>query len=1119
MSSSEDEDYDDKSDDSEDQVKFSKRKSKSSGSHGSGSKKRKSSSKYNSLLDDEAGEEEDEDEERDEIQQLTQMELDAHERVRRRQEAERQMTAEEYAANIEARYRRQAGPSVARAANDDYSDNEGYSDNEEIEAGYGASTEVAQQSLLPSITDPKLFMIKCKPGTEQIMVLSLMNKAMAFDQQGKSLGIMSIIASGTKGYIYLEANHEPAIREAIKGLRNLYQGTLAMVPIKEMTSILTTQIRRMPLEEGQYVRLTRFPYKDDLARVERVINYGEKAVVQFIPRLDLSLLNLTKEERKARKKLRPSQKWFDSVEVKQAGGHIERKKFSSSGDYMDSFEGGFYRNGFAFKEVSVSTAIRTSDINPSLEELTKFRSRLDKKINDLSDDSENDDELLTGKTKGSSQMDVIAELRSIQAKEGPRKDEVPLFAMNDVVVVTSGDLKDLKGRVVEVSGTGPSSTIRVRPLDIQMASNIVTLHPHQIVKYFDIGAHVRVMEGIFCGETGTIVKLKDGENSDMIAVVLADLTSKEIQVRVAHIQESMEVAQGLDSLGGIEYGDLIMISTTDVAMVISVGRDDVETVTSSGAIKRVKPEESRGNRNIQSARTVVNDAENTPIKCGNDVTIIEGKYARQTGTIKHIYRTTLWLHNSKLSANRGIFVARARSCVLSGKRADIQTTSAGYMGSVQNSQDKMIRDFRNRSDEMLGKTVKLIKGQFKGHMGIVVEATDTHVKVEMATRHKKITVERAKVKVVGDRNGAFDGDSTTRESDSSFLKTPVRANQTPLYAAQTPLHTEMTPSHGAMTPARNIWQAGSVSTTPAYDPNASSERGGGYSEWPEPAKDSNWGEAVQSDNSVPAQWGASPVRTNETNSLKDQISKSDFGGWGANASPMQQNSSTMNPSNSPTVGSWEGQKSSNSGWDASAPAAAPSSNKSGSWEPSSFQGSWESSVPNTNAQASSWEVPAPKQPSGWGGASETMNNSPFHQQPTVPGNLSSDNNWQHNTIPQNTNYSSPHPTSGGSFGGEMNPAWVRNGALVVHKSSSVSGTIIESRGTSIKVRFNDGRVVEDNIDSFHPGTPRKGSKVQVFNGEHAGKEGKVRRIDNGDAHLKTGVGNLIVKLHELVEIT
>eukprot|EP00953_Heterococcus_sp_UTEX-ZZ885_P015842 8921-Heterococcus_DN1.PRE.1 len=84
------------------------------------------------------------------------------------------------------------------------------------------------------------------------------------------------------------------------------------------------------------------------------------------------------------------------------------------------------------------------------------------------------------------------------------------------------------------------------------------------------------------------------------------------------------------------------------------------------------------------------------------------------------------------------------SCVLTGKnkRNANQNVAIGYMGTVgQQSKDSIVRDFRNRTDDMLGKTVKLIKGQYKGHLGIVVEATETHVKVEMSTKHKILTVE------------------------------------------------------------------------------------------------------------------------------------------------------------------------------------------------------------------------------------------------------------------------------------------------------------------------------------------------------------------------------------------
>jgi hypothetical protein len=36
------------------------------------------------------------------------------------------------------------------------------------------------------------------------------------------------------------------------------------------------------------------------------------------------------------------------------GGSVERRKFPNSGDYMDWFNGSYYRNGFSFKEVRMS---------------------------------------------------------------------------------------------------------------------------------------------------------------------------------------------------------------------------------------------------------------------------------------------------------------------------------------------------------------------------------------------------------------------------------------------------------------------------------------------------------------------------------------------------------------------------------------------------------------------------------------------------------------------------------------------------------------------------------------------------------------------------------------------
>lgn len=51
----------------------------------------------------------------------------------------------------------------------------------------------------------------------------------------------------------------------------------------------------------------------------------------------------------------------------------------------------------------------------------------------------------------------------------------------------------------------------------------------------------------------------------------------------------------------------------------------------------------------------------------NSVEVVEGQYAGSKGTIKHIDRTTLFLHSRTHTSNAGVFPVRARSVLLAGK--------------------------------------------------------------------------------------------------------------------------------------------------------------------------------------------------------------------------------------------------------------------------------------------------------------------------------------------------------------------------------------------------------------------------------------------------------------------
>lgn len=153
---------------------------------------------------------------------------------------------------------------------------------EDEEGGEMVQNEVAQQSLLPSIQDPRMWVFKCKPGREQHLVVALMNKFMDFNRRGEPLLIKSVVATNSKGFIYVEAEREPHAKDAMNGLRDIMQYSMKLVPIHEMTSVLTLQNKRKPLTVGAWARMKRAGlYKGDLCKVLEILDNGARVRCAF----------------------------------------------------------------------------------------------------------------------------------------------------------------------------------------------------------------------------------------------------------------------------------------------------------------------------------------------------------------------------------------------------------------------------------------------------------------------------------------------------------------------------------------------------------------------------------------------------------------------------------------------------------------------------------------------------------------------------------------------------------------------------------------------------------------------------------------------------------------------
>jgi hypothetical protein len=106
------------------------------------------------------------------------------------------------------------------------------------DAEYDEENQLTQQELLPTLSDPKLFAVRCRIGYEKEAAIQMINKFVCLKGTDKELQIYSASALDKfQGYIYVEADREVHVRTAIQGIGVLGYGKIQVVPIKEVTQV------------------------------------------------------------------------------------------------------------------------------------------------------------------------------------------------------------------------------------------------------------------------------------------------------------------------------------------------------------------------------------------------------------------------------------------------------------------------------------------------------------------------------------------------------------------------------------------------------------------------------------------------------------------------------------------------------------------------------------------------------------------------------------------------------------------------------------------------------------------------------------------------------------------
>ncbi|GMI90582.1 global transcription factor group A2 [Hibiscus trionum] len=672
------------------------------------------------------------------------------------------------------------------------------------------TTDVEQQALLPSVRDPKLWMVKCAIGRERETAVCLMQK---YIDRGSDLQIRSVIAlDHLKNYIYIEADKEAHVREAIKGQRNIFGAKIMLVPIREMTDVLSVESKAIDLSRDTWVRMKTGNYKGDLAQVVDVDNVRQRVTVRLIPRIDLQALANKLEGREVPKKKAfvPPPRLMNVDEARELHIRVEHRRDPLTGDYFDYIGVMLFKDGFLYKTVSMKS-ISAQNIKPTFDELEKFRAP---------------------SVKGEGEMAGLSTLFA-NRKKGH-------FMKGDAVIVVKGDLKNLKGWVEKVE----EENVHIRP-EMKGLPKTLAVNEKELCKYFEPGNHVKVVAGTKEGATGMVVKVEQH-----VLIILSDTTKEHIRVFADDVVESSEVTTGVTKIGEYELRDLVLLDNNSFGVIIRVEREAFQVLKGVPDRPEVSLVKLREIKCKLEKKFDVHDKYRNTVSVKDVVRILEGSCKGKQGPVEHIYKGVLFVYDRHHLEHAGFICAKAGSCcVVGGSRSNGGRNGDSFSrfgnfktpsrvppsprrfsrGGPPFDSGGRHRGGRGGHDALVGTTVKVRQGPYKGYRGRVVDIKGQSVRVELESQMKVVTVDRNFV------------------SDNVVVSTPHRDTSRYGMGSETPMRSSRTPLHPYMTPMRDS------GATPIHDGMRTPMRDRAWNPYApmSPPRD-NWEEGN------PASWGTSP---------------------------------------------------------------------------------------------------------------------------------------------------------------------------------------------------------------------------------------------------------------------
>ena len=312
-----------------------------------------------------------------------------------------------------------------------------------------------------------------------------------------------------------------------------------------------------------------------------------------------------------------------------------------------------------------------------------------------------------------------------------------------------------------------------------------------------------------------VVRVKD----DRVTLV-TDANHQEITVF------SRDLRAAADSSGpvlGSKYDlfDLVQLDAANVACVVKVDRESLQIVDQHGSVRTLLPS-NISHKLDDRRRTVATDRDGNEIHVEDTVKEIAGQ--SRSGEVRHIHRNVLFVHDKRVLENTGIFVARSSGVTITSAKGGRVLNSgpdltkinpALLQAGVGNGNIMGPPKGLAMRDRIVGKTVLIKRGQYKGLIGIVKDTTDSEGRVELHTRKNLVTVPKEwlvqKDPITGETIQSGPGSRRPGQQGQTggAWGNSAMPTRTPLAGSRTPLGIP----GGGRTPA---WQQGDGGRTPAW---------------------------------------------------------------------------------------------------------------------------------------------------------------------------------------------------------------------------------------------------------------------------------------------------------------